>query len=162
MHQREDVTLDAAGTARVAITRLPRSPVPQDVLTEVEFRDPNGEVLTAATRVPLWPGRLLVGLRAESWAASKDNLRVTAAVVDLAGKAVSRGIGPRYHLAGNGFAACARESPKNGIWIRVLCQLRLRSLADGREGRPDRQHFCASSAQGFAPEAVHQLLRLRW
>src|SRR5439155_13932224 len=90
VHQREDITLDAAGTARVAITKLPRSPVPQDVLTEVEFRDPNGEVLTAATRVPLWPARWLVGLRAESWAASKDNLRVTAAVVDLAGKPMAQ------------------------------------------------------------------------
>jgi uncharacterized protein YfaS (alpha-2-macroglobulin family) len=60
------------------------------VLTEVEFRDPNGEVLTAATRVPLWPARWLVGLRAESWAASKDNLRVTAAVVDLAGNPVAQ------------------------------------------------------------------------
>jgi hypothetical protein len=29
VHQREDITLDAAGTARVAITKLPRSPVPQ-------------------------------------------------------------------------------------------------------------------------------------
>ena len=90
VHQREDATLDAAGTARVTISKLPRSPVPQDVLTEVEFRDPNGEVLTAATRVPLWPARWLVGLRAESWAASKDNLRVTAAVVDLAGKPVAQ------------------------------------------------------------------------
>ena len=90
VHQREEVTLDAAGTARVTISRLPHSPVPQDVLSEVEFRDPNGEVLTAATRVPLWPARWLVGLRPESWAASKDNLRVTAAVVDLTGKPVAQ------------------------------------------------------------------------
>jgi uncharacterized protein YfaS (alpha-2-macroglobulin family) len=90
VHQREEVTLDAAGTARVSITRLPRTPVPQDVLTEVEFRDPNGEVLTAATRVPLWPARWLVGLRPDSWAASRDNLSVTAAVVDLAGTPVAQ------------------------------------------------------------------------
>jgi uncharacterized protein YfaS (alpha-2-macroglobulin family) len=90
VHQREEVTLDGAGTARVAITKLPLSPVPQDVLTEVEFRDPNGETLTAATRVPLWPAGWLVGLRADSWAASKDDLKVTAAVVDLAGKPVAQ------------------------------------------------------------------------
>jgi uncharacterized protein YfaS (alpha-2-macroglobulin family) len=90
VHQREEVTLDAVGTARVSISKLPRSPVPQDVLAEVEFRDPNGEVLTAATRVPLWPARWLVGIRPESWAASKDNLRVTAAVVDLTGKPVAQ------------------------------------------------------------------------
>ena len=90
VHQREEVTLDAAGTARVTISKLPRSPVPQDVLTEVEFRDPNGEVLTAATRVALWPARWLVGFRPESWAASRNDLRVTAAVVDLTGKPVAQ------------------------------------------------------------------------
>jgi alpha-2-macroglobulin len=90
VHQRLEVTLDAAGTARVTIDKLPRSPVPQDVLTEVEFRDPNGEVLTAAARVPLWPARWLVGIRPDSWAASRDNLSVTAAVVDLAGTPVAQ------------------------------------------------------------------------
>jgi uncharacterized protein YfaS (alpha-2-macroglobulin family) len=90
VHQRSEITLDPAGTARVPITRLPHSPVPQDVLTEVEFRDPNGEVLTAATRVPLWPAAWLVGIRPESWAASRNDLRAMAAVVDLAGKPVAR------------------------------------------------------------------------
>src|SRR5262249_52567333 len=61
----------------------------QDVLAEVEFRDPNGEVLTAATRVPLWPAARLVGLRPDSWAATKDAVRVTAAVVDLTGNPVA-------------------------------------------------------------------------
>jgi uncharacterized protein YfaS (alpha-2-macroglobulin family) len=88
VHQRETVTLDAAGTARVTINKLPRSGVPQDVLAEVEFRDPNGETVTAATRVPLWPARWLVGLRADAWAATKESVRVNAAVVDLAGKPV--------------------------------------------------------------------------
>jgi len=90
VHQRTEATLDAAGTARVAITKLPRSAVPQDVLTEVEFRDPNGEVHTAATRVPLWPAARLVGIRPESWAASKEDLRVMAAVVDLTGKPIAQ------------------------------------------------------------------------
>ncbi|HXJ81498.1 MAG TPA: MG2 domain-containing protein [Candidatus Methylomirabilis sp.] len=90
VHQRTDVTLDAAGTARVSISKLPRSPVPQDVLAEAEFRDPNGEVVTAATRVPLWPAAWLVGVRPESWAASRDDVRVMAAVVDLTGKPVAR------------------------------------------------------------------------
>jgi len=90
VHQREEVILDAAGTARVIISKLPHSAVPQDVLTEVEFRDPNGEMLTAATRVPLWPARWLVGIKPEAWAASKNDLRVTAAVVDLSGKPLAQ------------------------------------------------------------------------
>jgi uncharacterized protein YfaS (alpha-2-macroglobulin family) len=89
VHQRTEITLDTAGTARVPIVKLPRSPVPQDVLAEVEWRDPNGEALTAATRVALWPAGWLVGIRPESWAVSRDDLRAMAAVVDLTGKPVA-------------------------------------------------------------------------
>ena len=84
--QRHEVTLDAAGTARVAITGLPRAAVPQEALTELEFRDPSGEAQTVSARVPLWPARLLVAVRPEAWAASRESLRAQVAVVDVTGK----------------------------------------------------------------------------
>jgi hypothetical protein len=86
LHQREALTLEAAGTARATITRLPPSSMPRDVLAELEFRDPNGEVQTVSTRVPLWPSAYQVGLRPESWAASRERLRADIAVVDVRGK----------------------------------------------------------------------------
>src|SRR5262249_4513887 len=87
-HKREEETLDAGGRARVIISKLPPSVVPQVGHSEVKLRDAMGELLAAATRVPLWPGRWRVGIRPEAWAASKNDLHVTAAVVDLSGKPV--------------------------------------------------------------------------
>ncbi|HEX7550343.1 MAG TPA: MG2 domain-containing protein, partial [Candidatus Methylomirabilis sp.] len=55
VHQREQVTLDATGTARITITRVPRVSTPQELLAEMEYPDPNGELRTVAARVPLWP-----------------------------------------------------------------------------------------------------------
>ena len=88
VHQRTNLELDVAGTARTAITNLPRTSTLQEIFAELEFRDPNGEVQTVAATVPLWPAQWLVGLKPEAWAASKENLRAQVAVVDVAGRPV--------------------------------------------------------------------------
>ncbi|HEV8717156.1 MAG TPA: MG2 domain-containing protein [Candidatus Binatia bacterium] len=88
IHQRTNLELDAAGTARTTITNLPQTNTLQEVLAELEFRDPNGEVQTVAATVPLWPAQWLVGIKPEAWAASKENLRAQVAVVDVAGRPV--------------------------------------------------------------------------
>src|SRR5262249_48292953 len=62
-HQREALTLDAAGTARAVVRNVPRADTPRDLLAELEFRDPAGEVQTVATRVPLWPAARLIGVK---------------------------------------------------------------------------------------------------
>jgi uncharacterized protein YfaS (alpha-2-macroglobulin family) len=89
VHQREDLVLDGAGTARAVIARLPRVPAVQHVLAELEYRDPNGEAQTASTRVTLWPGNRLAGIRVDSWVASRESVKVTAAVADLTGRPVA-------------------------------------------------------------------------
>ncbi len=89
VHQRESVTLDAAGTARAVIRNLPPITKPVDVLTELEYRDPTGQVQTASTRVPLWPAAYLAGVQVERASGQAgDTLRVKAAVVDVLGKPV--------------------------------------------------------------------------
>jgi len=85
----QDLVLDAGGTARAAVTRLPRAATPLDVLAELEFRDPNGEVQTVSARVPLWPAKWLVGIRPDTWMATRDSLKARAAVADLSGKPVA-------------------------------------------------------------------------
>jgi hypothetical protein len=89
VHQKEALTLDAAGTLRARVRRLPRAATPLDVVAELEFRDPSGEVQTAATTVPLWPARRLVGLRPESWVASRARVAAEVAVVDVGGTPVA-------------------------------------------------------------------------
>jgi uncharacterized protein YfaS (alpha-2-macroglobulin family) len=88
VHQRQELTLDAAGTTRATVTDLPKAAVPQTVLTELEFRDPNGETQTVSARVPLWPARWLVGIRPQAWAASRESVRAEVVVLDVAGKPV--------------------------------------------------------------------------
>jgi uncharacterized protein YfaS (alpha-2-macroglobulin family) len=84
IHQRQDLTLDATGAARTKITDLPPAGTLRELLAELEFRDPNGEVQTVSSTVPLWPAQRLAGIKAEEWAGSKDNIEAKVAVVDTA------------------------------------------------------------------------------
>jgi uncharacterized protein YfaS (alpha-2-macroglobulin family) len=88
VHQRLDLVLDKTGMARATITHLPRLDEPVDLLLELEYRDPNGEVQTVATSVPLWPAKWLVGVKTEAWVASKDVITTRVAVVDVRGQPV--------------------------------------------------------------------------
>jgi alpha-2-macroglobulin len=83
------LTLDAAGTAAITIDKLPQLERPASLLVEMEYADPNGELLASATRVALHPAGLYLGLRPEGWAANKDNVRVQLLAVDTAGKPLS-------------------------------------------------------------------------
>ena len=81
-----ELTLDLSGAVRTAIIDLPKSAVPQDIQTEMEFRDPSGEVQTVSSRIPLWPSGMLIGLKPDSWVASKDSFKFHVLVTDLVGK----------------------------------------------------------------------------
>jgi uncharacterized protein YfaS (alpha-2-macroglobulin family) len=89
VHQRQDLTLDAAGTARTRITDLPLAGTLRELLVEAEFRDPNGEVQTVSSTVPLWPAKRLAGIKAEEWAGSKGSLEAKVAVIDTARRPVA-------------------------------------------------------------------------
>ncbi len=83
-----DLPLDKLGSVRTTIAGPEKIDKPEEILTELEFRDPNGEIVTASSRIPLWPADRLVGIRPDSWALSRDALKFRIAVVDLAGKPV--------------------------------------------------------------------------
>ena len=83
-----DLTLDKTGSARTTITGLPKIETPMELLTELEFKDPNGEIQTVSSRLPLWPADWLVGIKPDSWALSKDSLKFQVAVADPTGKPV--------------------------------------------------------------------------
>jgi hypothetical protein len=50
--------------------------------------DPNGEIQTVSSKIPLWPSRYLIGIKPDSWAVSRDAFKFHVAVVDLSGKPV--------------------------------------------------------------------------
>ena len=88
VHQRQDLVLDDAGAARTTITNLPQATTVRELLTEMEFRDPNGEAQTVSSTVPLWPAKWLVGIKTEFWVAT-ERVSAKIGVVDTAQRPVS-------------------------------------------------------------------------
>jgi alpha-2-macroglobulin len=84
-----DLTLDKSGSTRTTLAGLPSADTPRQILAELEFRDPNGEVQTASSSIPLWPSARLIGIRPDSWMQSRDSFRFKVAVLDLDRKPVA-------------------------------------------------------------------------
>lgn len=80
------LTLDAGGAARATLDDLPPADAPRDLLVEAEYADPNGQVLTRSSRVPLWPSGVLLGVQPDGWALSKDKVKAKVIAVDPSGK----------------------------------------------------------------------------
>jgi uncharacterized protein YfaS (alpha-2-macroglobulin family) len=89
VHQRKDLTLDAAGGARTAITDIARAPTPVQVNAEMEYRDPNGETQTVSNSITIWPAKWLVGIRADDWVSSPGRVRFRVAVAADGGRPVA-------------------------------------------------------------------------
>ena len=83
------LALDAAGTAAITIDNLPPIERPASLVVEMEYNDPNGERLAASTRVDLHPASLYVGIKADSWVASKSGVSAQVIVLDTSGKPVA-------------------------------------------------------------------------
>ncbi|MBI3937533.1 MAG: alpha-2-macroglobulin [Betaproteobacteria bacterium] len=82
----QSFNLDHAGGGRAVIRDLPKVDTPHEIVAELEYRDAAGETLASSARVALWPANVLLGIKPDSWAVSKDNFRFQVMAVDLAGK----------------------------------------------------------------------------
>ncbi|MBP0599586.1 Ig-like domain-containing protein [Herbaspirillum sp. LeCh32-8] len=80
------VTLDKNGAGRAVVGKLPASQRAQELLTEMSYNDPNGEVQTISSATPLWPSAVVVGLRAGNWISVRKKLTLSAVTLDTAGK----------------------------------------------------------------------------
>ncbi|MCL1925601.1 MAG: MG2 domain-containing protein [Syntrophorhabdaceae bacterium] len=81
--QTRTLVLDDFGVLRTKVGRFSPSASARDLMAELEYMDPNGEIQTVSTRVPLWPSRVLLGIKPDSWAASKDALKFQVLALDL-------------------------------------------------------------------------------
>ncbi len=81
----KSLKLDASGALRTKLGPFGKSDTPQEVLTELEFRDPNGEIQTVSKRIPLWNSGVIVGIKPDSWAASKESFKFHLLALDLKG-----------------------------------------------------------------------------
>ncbi len=89
IHQRTPLVLDPAGTGRVTIADLPPVKTPMALRSELEFRDPSGQVQTVAATVPLWPSEWLVAIAPDARTGSAGSVGARVAVTDVAGKPVA-------------------------------------------------------------------------
>ena len=84
-----NLSLDSSGTAEIAIDKLPANERPANLLVEMEYSDPNGEILAVATRVPLHPAGIYVGIKPEGWAANRNSVSAQVVALDTAGRPVA-------------------------------------------------------------------------
>ena len=82
----QELRLDSAGAGHATFANLRKAETPQDIQAELEYQDPNGETLTAATHIALWPSQLIVGIKPDGWMATAEHLKFQALVLDLNGK----------------------------------------------------------------------------
>jgi len=80
------LTTDREGAASLVLKELPAIQRPSELVTELTFNDPNGEVQTASTTVPLWPSGVVLGLKAGSWASARGQVKFQVLALDTAGK----------------------------------------------------------------------------
>lgn len=83
------LALGKEGSA-VATVRFDKAPAqPKTLITDMEYRDPNGETYTAQARAAIWPAAQLVGIKTDYWAAVKDKASAELIVIDVNGKPVA-------------------------------------------------------------------------
>ncbi|MEN6622394.1 MAG: MG2 domain-containing protein [Smithella sp.] len=139
-----DLNLDKFGAANTKLSGLPKVSTAKEILTEMEFMDPNGETQTVFAKIPLWPSKYIVGINPDSWASTKENLKFSTAVIDIAGKPVSgadvkvnlferKNYSHRKRLVGGFYAyehmeetkkigeACAGKTDSRGI---LICEVK--------------------------------------
>lgn len=91
---------DKDGAATLSLKGLPKLTRPSEVLAEVSFNDPNGEVQTVGATVPLWPSAVVLGVKASSWATNRGQVAFSVLALDTAGKPlVGQAVDVRGRLA---------------------------------------------------------------
>ncbi|MBC3862268.1 alpha-2-macroglobulin [Undibacterium jejuense] len=80
------VTLDKAGSGKTIISNLPAVTRSKELVTEMSFADPNGEIQTVSNVTPLWPAAVVVGIKSERWVSVKDKTSFTLVSLDTDGK----------------------------------------------------------------------------
>ena len=80
------LTTDREGAASVTLKDLPAIKRPSELVTELTFNDPNGEVQTASASVALWPSAVVLGVKTGSWASARGKVKFQVLALDTAGK----------------------------------------------------------------------------
>lgn len=82
------LTLGRTGVARATIPGLPKVETPKELLTELEYQDANGQLLSVSRLVPLLPAKVLLGIKQDGWLASPELLRFQVLALDPRGQPI--------------------------------------------------------------------------
>ena len=91
------LTTDKNGAANFTLKDLPPVTRPSEIAAEVSYNDPNGEVQTVATSIPLWPSAVVLGVKAGSWASRRGQVRFGVLALDISGHPIK---GQRVEVRG--------------------------------------------------------------
>ena len=80
------VRLDRNGVGSATLADLPPAAMPSELLAEMTFADPNGEIQTVSQAIPLWPAAVAAGIMTGAWIPVKQRVTLTALALDLEGK----------------------------------------------------------------------------
>ena len=78
-------TLRGDGTQRFAVD-IPALDALTDMRVEMDYRDANGEVLTASRSIAIHPSAVQLGMRTDGWMMKQDDLRLRLVALDTDGK----------------------------------------------------------------------------
>ncbi|CAN5847311.1 MG2 domain-containing protein [soil metagenome] len=80
------VTLDKNGAGKTTIKNLPAITRAQELVSEMSYADPNGEIQTITAVTPIWPSAVVVGVKAGQWVSVKKKISLSAIALDTNGK----------------------------------------------------------------------------
>lgn len=82
----QELTLNADGGQLAKVSDLPSVTKIQQLSLEMEYTDPNGEVKTTGSQVPVFPAEYVIGLRSDSWYAEPGKTKVMGVITNNLGK----------------------------------------------------------------------------
>lgn len=78
----QDFKLSKEGSAQSFIKNLKYSTAPQKLRTELEYKDPNGEIQSTHRSYTLWSSSAIVGIKANSWWATPEKVDFSVVALD--------------------------------------------------------------------------------
>lgn len=77
--------LDTTGNGSIIIDKFPSWKTQYRLETELEYKDPNGEIKGRTLNIPIFQSDLKVGIKPDSWLPKDGDLKIHAAVTDQSG-----------------------------------------------------------------------------
>ena len=144
-------TLGADGAARQTIA-LPAIDRAADLSIEMDYRDANGETLTARRVIPILPSAVQLGIRTDGWLMKQDDLRLQFVALDAQGKPIA---GQKVSLALYSRQVLTARRRLIGGFYAYDNQARTEKLAASCTATTDRQGLASCTVDPGVSGEVH-------